>query len=46
MIGAFVGAALGLLFGFLALSFKCEFSSKIKNFNGIGFNIRYWAICL
>ncbi|EMH19570.1 hypothetical protein HMPREF1417_00881 [Helicobacter pylori GAM260Bi] len=27
-------------FWLLTLSFKCEFSSKIKNFNGIGFNIR------
>ncbi|XNZ28410.1 hypothetical protein ACKRAS_00115 [Helicobacter pylori] len=41
MIGAFVGAALGLL---LALSFKCEFSFKIKNFNGIGSSIHYQAL--
>ncbi|EMH37554.1 hypothetical protein HMPREF1427_00889 [Helicobacter pylori GAM83Bi] len=33
-------------FWLLTLSFKREFSSKIKNFNGIGFSIRYWAICL
>ncbi|WP_195846152.1 hypothetical protein [Helicobacter pylori] len=38
------GAALGLLFGFLALSFKCEFPFKPKNFNGIGSSIHYQAL--